>query len=187
MYAHSEPRLDIVRLWYAAKGWQSEDVKTPDHFIDPPFSWKGRRPVLEDASSITLPAGGSPVFVEPTDRYKVFVSSNWLTNRWCSAKSTTGFTIDFSVPAPASAWIDYAVLSIAVATAPRQGIATMTENAASVTLTVDEMDTNYKIHGTPSWNTGYYYDLATKTRTSITIYFGVPAPDGGQFDWVAPA
>ena len=184
---YAEVGINVLRLWYAAKGRRSVEVRTPDRFVDPPFTWKGRRRVPEDGTSIVLPGGGSPIFFEPNDRYKVFVSTNWLTNRWYSAKSGTSFTIDFSVPAPANAWVDYAVLNFTVATIPRQGIENLSEDDTSVTITVSELDTDYKFLGTPSWNTGWYYDDSTKTRTAITVYFEVPAPAAATFDWVAPA
>jgi hypothetical protein len=174
----TETGLDTLRWYLNAKGGQPAPVR--DTSVGPQWSWYGSQKMAAGDVSATI------AVVEANIRYAVFLSTNWPTNIWWTSKTLTGFSIAINTEAPSSAVVDFGVISwkstSPTGTSPQGSVDDVPETSGSISLTLDEPDTQYRILGSPNWNTSWGW--SDKTRTSVTITFANEAPSGAKFDWV---
>ena len=151
--------------------------------VAPSFSYGGTATpgvgVYSVTVSATLPSG-----------YVVALAPNWNTSVWVTGKSTSGFTINFDVPAPSGAQIDwYLPTEDPAVTFEAIGTDSVSTGAYSHAVAFGGLGPapsgSYKVTLTPSWNTTYWFEPGSKSTTGFTVNFNVPAPAGATLDWSA--
>jgi hypothetical protein len=79
-------------------GYYELPLNSSSPFLDIGAPFDGRKsPSISDDTNM----------IEPDSNYAVLVSPNWNTSVWITGKSTTGFIVNFSTPAPQGGMIDW--------------------------------------------------------------------------------
>jgi hypothetical protein len=65
------------------------------------------------------------------------------------------------------------------------GTVVVPPGATTVTVTLSAGTSGYEVSGSTTWNTAWNVRAGSKTSVSFIVDFGVPAPVGATFDWVA--
>ena len=116
-----------------------------------------------------------------TTSYQVSISTSWVTDYDIVSKTAAGFTVNFSVPAPAGGGtLDWTVNTSTTPTSQAitgatQAVAAGANSAAFVAGA--SLPASYQVGWSASWVTGG--DVVSKTSAGFTINFAVPAPAGG--------
>lgn len=132
-------------------------------------------------ATVTVAAGAVSAVVTGSfaAAYQVALSASWVTDVDIVSRTAAGFTVNFSVPAPAAGGtFDWIVSDSTVSTSQAITSATATVSAAgsvSETFTpVASLPASYQVGISTSWVTAY--DVV-KAAAGFTVNFAVPAPN----------
>lgn len=110
----------------------------------------------------------------PTATSKVIVTPNWITSVYYTAYSPTQATLAFSNPAPTGGKLNCFFVDT-----PNSGQVSVTAGQTSKSISIS-MSEPFQVFAMPNWNTGVQ---VTRTTTTISLTFSVPAPAGAFVVW----